>query len=86
MSTIGPAKSIFISSFGSPGFGSWPKLDLGNIGFRFLPWSRHCLQFSARSAIVRCIWGKEIRLARRIIPTWPGWMRCTALITRFCNW
>ena len=50
---MGPAKSSCTSWFGSSSLGSLPKSDFGISGLRFLPWSVHCLQFSARSLIVR---------------------------------
>ena len=71
MSSNGPAKSNCSSSLGSLSLGSAPSLDLGIIGFKFLPWSRRCLQFSALRAMVRCIWGNQIRFAN-LIPLDPG--------------
>ena len=57
LSMMGPAKSNCSSSLGSLNLGSVPNFDLLIMGFSFLPWSKHCLQFSALRAIVLCIWG-----------------------------
>ena len=46
---MGPAKSNCISSLGPISCGRVPSLSLDVNSFRFLPWSRHCLQFSALS-------------------------------------
>ena len=60
---IGPFKSICSSWFGSCNGDRVPKWDFDIKALRILPWSVHCLQFSARSLIVRWMWGNQIKLA-----------------------
>ena len=62
--TIGPAKSIWISSFGSYNGGSSLYLFFGIRGFKFLPVLVHCLHLCASATISRCIWGYHISWAK----------------------
>ena len=50
---IGPAKSIWISSFGSDSVGSDVCLFFGMIAFKFLPVFVHCLHLRASATTYR---------------------------------
>ena len=52
---IGPAKSIWISSFGSDSFGSDVCLFFGMMSFRFLPVFVHSLHLCASATTSRWI-------------------------------
>ena len=71
-SSMGPAKSIWISSFGSCSGGRFANFDFGIIGFKFLPIFMHGWQFCVRVTISLWILGNHIMFAKCIIPDWPG--------------
>ena len=69
---MGPAKSIWVSWFGSVRLGNCSSCVLGINALMFLLLSMHCLQALALETISEWICGHHINLASTSIPAWPG--------------